>query len=69
MRGRVVDELAALIVRRDELQMQHEAAVALLEREGPERAISNRRACGEKYDRLDAVQRQIYAKQRTRGRR
>jgi hypothetical protein len=58
------DELGALIVRRDELQLQHEAAVALLERQGPDRAIKNRRAAAVKYDELAAVQREIYEKQK-----
>jgi hypothetical protein len=55
------DELDALMVRRDEVAMQHEAAVALLEREGPDRAHVNRAKCANLYDELAAIQRRIDA--------
>lgn len=55
------DELGGLIVRRDELAMQHEAAVALLEREGPDRANFHRSKCAKLYDELAEIQRRIDA--------
>jgi hypothetical protein len=54
--------LDALIVQRGELERQHAAAVALLEKEGPgAAALLNRRRCGSLYDELAGVQRRIDA--------
>jgi hypothetical protein len=52
-------ELAALVKQRDELALEHEAAVGKLEAEGPDRAIRNRRECTRLYDELAAVQKRI----------
>lgn len=52
----------ALMRRRDELQVEHEAAVIKLEREGAERAHLNRPECNRLYDDLARVQREIDAR-------
>ncbi len=52
-------ELDGLIVQRDEVSARHALAVALLEEQGPDHAIDNRRKCARLYDELVAVQRRI----------
>lgn len=62
-------ELKALVARRDELDREHEQAVAKLEAEGPDRSARNRRECGRVYDERASVQKQIddlLAKERSR---
>lgn len=65
-------DVRALIVHRDELQSEHEAAVVRLETEGLDHAHRNRLECNRIYDDLAAVQKRIDAaleRERRGGRR
>jgi hypothetical protein len=52
-------ELDALIAQRNELDAQHTTAVELLEAQGPDRSIVNRRECTRIYDERAGVQKRI----------
>jgi hypothetical protein len=54
-------ELADLVKQRDEVERQHETAVAELEKCDTERAIGKRRECGRLYDARAELQRRIDA--------
>jgi hypothetical protein len=54
-------ELDALLAQRLELDERHELAVAVLQREGPDRAALNRRKCAAIHDERAAVQKRIDA--------